>query len=96
MELKEINEIITKAIETYGQDPQIWMTIEEMSELGNALAKYRRNRVTKSDICEEIADVLIMCIQMSKIFGEERVKQMFEDKLIRLKERLSRYGDNNK
>lgn len=88
MELKEINEIITKAIETYGQDPQIWMTIEEMSELGNDLAKYRRNRVTKSDICEEIADVLIMCIQMSKIFGEERVKQMFEDKLIRLKERL--------
>lgn len=46
MEQKEINEIITKAIETYGQDPQIWMTIEEMSELGNALAKYRRNRVT--------------------------------------------------
>lgn len=88
MELKEINEITTKAIETYGQDPQIWMTIEEMSELGNALAKYRRNRVTKSDICEEIADVLIMCIQMSKIFGEKQVKQMFEDKLIRLKERL--------
>ena len=89
MEQKEINEIINKAIETYGQDPQIWMTIEEMSELGNALAKYRRNRVTKSDICEEIADVLIMCIQMSKIFGEKRVKQMFEDKLIRLKERLN-------
>ena len=88
MELKEINEITTKAIETYGQEPQIWMTIEEMSELGNALAKYRRDRVTKSDICEEIADVLIMCIQMSKIFGEDRVKQMFEDKLIRLKERL--------
>lgn len=88
MELKEINEITTKAIETYGQDPQIWMTIEEMSKLGNALAKYRRNRVTELDICEEIADVLIMCIQMSKIFGEERVKQMFEDKLKRLKERL--------
>lgn len=88
MEQKEINEIITKAIETYGQDPQIWMTIEEMSELGNALAKYRRNRVAEWEICEEIADVLIMCIQMSKIFGEERVKQMFEDKLIRLKERL--------
>ena len=88
MELKEINDITTKAIETYGQDPQIWMTIEEMSELSNALAKYRRNRVTELDICEEIADVLIMCIQMSKIFGEERVKQMFEDKLKRLKERL--------
>lgn len=88
MELKEINEITTKAIETYGQDPQIWMTIEEMSELGNALAKYRRNRVTEWEICEEIADVLIMCIQMSKIFGEDRVKQMFEDKLKRLKERL--------
>ena len=88
MDQKEINEITTKAIETYGQEPQIWMTIEEMSELGNALAKYRRDRVTKSDICEEIADVLIMCIQMSKIFGEDRVKQMFEDKLIRLKESL--------
>ena len=88
MEQKEINEITTKAIETYGQNQQIWMTIEEMSELSNALAKYRRNRVTELDICEEIADVLIMCIQMSKIFGEERVKQMFESKLKRLKERL--------
>lgn len=88
MELKEINDITTKAIETYGQDPQIWMTIEEMSELGNALAKYRRNRVTESDVCEEIADVLIMCIQISKIFGEDLVKQMFEYKLKRLKERL--------
>jgi hypothetical protein len=61
--------ILEKAIDTYGNESQVDMAIEEMSELTKALLKYRRAlkgntdiSVSKahSDILEEIADVEIM------------------------------------
>ncbi len=70
------------------------MAIEEMSELSNALAKYRRGRVTKKDVCEEIADVAIMIIQLSKIFGPDDVSDYFERKLDRLDKRLTKYKNS--
>lgn len=70
------------------------MTIEEMSELGNALAKYRRGRVTREDVCEEIADVTIMMIQLSKIFGPDDISDYLESKLDRLDKRLAKYRNN--
>ena len=91
MEAKEINETLTDAIETYGKDDQIWMAIEEMSELSNALAKYRRGRVTKEDVCEEIADVEIMCHQMVIIFGVTNVTEILQTKMERLKNRLEKH-----
>ena len=94
MDAQEINKILTDAIEIYGEDSQIWMTIEEMSELGNALAKYRRGRVTREDICEEIADVIIMMIQLSKIFDQDYISNYLESKLDRLDKRLAKYRNN--
>ena len=94
MNIQEINKILTDAIEIYGEDSQIWMTIEEMSELGNALAKYRRGRVTREDVCEEIADVAIMMIQLSKIFGPDDISDYLKSKLDRLDKRLTKYRNN--
>ena len=94
MNAQEINEILTDVIYTYGEDSQIWMAIEEMSELSNALAKYRRGRVTHEDVCEEIADVAIMIIQLSKIFGPDDVSDYFERKLDRLDKRLTKYKNS--
>ena len=94
MNAQEINKILTDAIYIYGEDSQIWMAIEEMSELSNALAKYRRGRVTREDVCEEIADVAIMIIQLSKIFGSDDVSDYFESKLDRLDKRLTKYKNN--
>lgn len=94
MNIQEINEILTDVIYTYGEDSQIWMAIEEMSELSNALAKYRRGRVTNEDVCEEIADVAIMIIQLSKIFGPDDVSDYFESKLDRLDKRLAKYRNS--
>lgn len=94
MNTQEINKILTDTIYTYGEDSQIWMAIEEMSELSNALAKYRRNRVTNEDVCEEIADVAIMIIQLSKIFGPDDVSDFFERKLDRLDKRLTKYRNS--
>lgn len=94
MNTQEINEILTDVIYTYGEDSQIWMAIEEMSELSNALAKYRRGRVTREDVCEEIADVAIMMIQLSKIFGPDNVSDYLKSKLDRLDKRLAKYKNN--
>ena len=94
MNIQEINKILTDAIEIYGEDSQIWMTIEEMSELSNALAKYRRGRATREDVCEEIADVAIMMIQLSKIFGSDDISDYLKNKLDRLDKQLAKYRNN--
>ena len=94
MNIQEINKTLTDAVEIYGKDNQIWMAIEEMSELGNALAKYRRGRVTRKDVCEEIADVAIMMIQLSKIFGPDNVSDYLKSKLDRLNKRLAKHRNN--
>ena len=91
MNTQEINKILTDAIYIYGTEAQIWMAIVEMSELSNALAKYRRGRVTREDVCEEIADVEIMCYQMAIIFGVTNVTEILQTKMERLKNRLEKH-----
>ena len=94
MNIQEINKTLTDAIKIYGEDSQIWMAIEEMSELSNALAKYRRGRVTREDVCEKIADVAIMMIQLSKIFGQNDISDYLESKLDRLDKQFTKYRNN--
>lgn len=70
---------------------QAAMVVEECSELTNAICKFRRGRVGEDDIITEIADVMIMCEQLSNYFGKEKVALERERKLTRLEERLSKY-----
>lgn len=87
------NEIIKKAIETYGIDAQCLMAIEEMSELTKAICKESRARgkdnyvLVLANLAEEIADVRIMLDQLCIIFGID-TKEIENNKLLRLKERL--------
>lgn len=82
--------ILQKALDTYGQWPQILMCVEECAELTNALAKLSRNRVTTMDIITELADVSIMVDQLSMMFGEELFHKERERKIIRLNDRLAK------
>lgn len=86
--MSEFNNIIKAAIQTYGKENQIMILFEEMAELQNALCKIARGRDNADHVCEEIADVLIMCYQMAAIYGEERVTQWVSFKMNRLKNRL--------
>lgn len=61
-----------RAIEIYGFPAQAAMVVEECSELTNAICKFRRGRVGEDDIITEIADVMIMCEQLSNYFGKEK------------------------
>lgn len=71
---KEFDETIRLAITTYGKETQTQMLFEEMSELQNALCKLARGRDTADHVCEEIADVMIMCIQIAHIYEAKRVE----------------------
>lgn len=85
---KEFDEVIKLAIKTYGKEAQTQMLFEEMAELQNAICKLNRGRGTAGDVCEEIADVMIMCLQMAQIYGPKAVEQMAQYKMRRLKDRL--------
>lgn len=85
---EEFDETIRRAIKTYGKDSQTQMLFEEMAELQDALCKLSRGRDTRANVCEEIADVLIMCLQMAQIYGPKAVENWINIKINRLKNRL--------
>lgn len=88
------DDILKKAIESYGEDKQVDMCLEEMSELAKALLKLRRSDEQEgltmvarlADVLEELADVQIMLDQMRIIYGSTEAEE--ETKLRRLAERL--------
>ena len=70
-------EIYQKCIDVWGEDAQIKMCIEEMSELTKELCKnWRKDKANTAEqidhICEEIADVQNMAYQMQMIFGDRK------------------------
>lgn len=85
---EEFDETILRAIKTYGKDSQTQKLFEEMAELQDALCKLARGRDTRAHVCEEIADVLIMCLQMAQIYGPKAVENWINIKINRLKNRL--------
>ena len=78
-------DILNKAIDKYGTSGQIDKSIEEMSELTKALLKERYARMTNShneaidNVCEELADAVIMLNQLVLIFTERYLAFSRED-----------------
>lgn len=77
-----------KALYAYGIESQKWMLIEECGELTEAIAKYRRNRISSDAVITELVDVHIMIEQMACFFGLVEFYEEKERKLSRLKKRL--------
>lgn len=82
--------VMIDALEYYGNDPQVDVAIEEMSELIKELLKNRRGKENRSMIADEMADVYIMLEQLKFIFGinETELKVNAEFKIQRLKNRI--------
>lgn len=83
--------IYKSAIMTYGEIAQIDVAIEEMSELIQALSKYKRGK--EHNVEEEIADVCIMMDQLKLIFDNRKVQKIKRRKIARLGSRLQ--NDNS-
>ena len=84
------NEIYEKAIETYGENAQLDMVIEEMSELIKEICKRKRGKDNHAEIVEEVADVLIMIEQLKIIcqIGSKELNEIKWEKIKRLNERI--------
>lgn len=83
--------IINKIINKYGKKAQVLQTVEEMSELTKELIKnINRGKDNESDITLEIADVLIMIMQLVEIYNidGDKVLGAMEYKLLRQQERM--------
>lgn len=95
---------IKQIAEYYGTNNQLVQMAEESAELGQAALKYRRAhyispidleamRITRQNLEEEMADVLIMVDQICHNLGcEDRVKEIVIEKLDRQLERMGKAG----
>lgn len=92
MEYRIDNEVLQKAIDTYGINAQKVMLFEEMSELQKEVCKTMRGADNRAELVDEIADVYIMLEQIKLMEGicDGTVQHFINKKIERLKERISK------
>lgn len=83
------------ALAKWGMVPQLYVAIEEMSEVIKSLTKFMRDPDHMDDampsIIEEVADATIMLEQLRLIFGiNDEVCEAMDAKIERLKEKVSK------
>ena len=98
--VEQNREFYQRCIDVWGEDAQIKMCIEEMSELTKELCKNWRKSTKDTPeqlqhICEEIADVQNMIDQMQLIFGVEKVETIRKEKIERTQKRLDEETNKN-
>lgn len=86
-----INPVLKRALQTWGEQPQMLMVIEEMSELMKEILKnISRKKDNIAAIIEETADVEIMLEQLKENYQiEEQVAAYKADKIKVIEQRLN-------
>lgn len=92
---EERRDTYNAALAKWGMVPQLYVAIEEMSEVIKALTKFMRDPDRMEDaissIIEEVADATIMLEQLRLIFGiNDEVCEAMDAKIERLKERVGK------
>ncbi len=88
--VQDSNILYEQAVKKWGADFQVDMMIEECAELIQSLCHYKRDKVSVQKVYDEFADVEIMSAQMRICFGNYRINQAKELKLLRLKQKIER------
>ena len=88
--------VLIDAIKTFGEEHQLKIAIEEMSELTKAICKtLRSDRKTVEDyeaVCEEMADVIIMINQLKLIYNNiDGVEWWVNEKIERLERTIEEH-----
>ena len=89
-------EVYSTAISRWGKEAQMWMVVEEFSELLKEMCKERRGKRDPEAIADEIADSAIMLEQLCMIFDiEDAVREHIDRKIARLRVRLCMVEQHN-
>ena len=80
------DEVVFKAIKTFGGDMQKIVAMEELAELQQALSKDIRGK--EHNVEEEIADVTIMLWQLGVMYDKKKIEEWIDKKIERLEKRL--------
>jgi hypothetical protein len=101
--MTDTGKLYWSAIETFGEDLQIAVTIEEMAELTKELCKAQRVTFVArgglgdglidnhDEIAEEIADVQIALEELEQLYGaKKKVQKIRQQKLARLEMRIEK------
>ena len=106
LDIEKINSAYEKLATAFGEENEIRMCIEEMSELTKELCKYMRYLnapdiqeddkkklldTVKENIIEETADVLLCAGQIKQMFGCEQVEKMMMYKIERGEKQAEQY-----
>lgn len=87
--------VFERAFRRFGEEKQIVVAIEEMTECQKELCKFLRGTGNAGALAEEIADALIGLEEMVWFFGlEEMVRLQKARKLLRLESKIEG-GDEN-
>lgn len=85
---KDIANVYTRALNTWGVDMQIDIFVEEAAEAIQAISHYRRGRCDLATVCGELSDLQVMLNQMKIVYGAERFDRIFAEKVIILDAKL--------
>jgi NTP pyrophosphatase (non-canonical NTP hydrolase) len=87
------NPVLKRALETWGEQAQMLMVVEEMSELMKEILKnINRKKNNIDEIIEETADVEIMLEQLKENYQiVEKVEAYKKDKIKIIEQRLDNW-----
>lgn len=88
-----IDPVLKRALKTWGEEPQMLMVVEEMSELMKEVLKnINRKKDNIAEIIEETADVEIMLTQLKENYHIfEQVESYKKNKIKKIEERLNQW-----
>ena len=91
---KQRVEVYARALDHFGEENQLVVALEELSECQKEICKTLRGYCDVNHLSEEIADSLIMLEQVIYIFGLEcMVSREMDRKVKRLEDRISRRAE---
>ena len=88
--IDDVQYTVNSMLDKFGEDSQIDVSIEEMSELIKELIKYKRSKIhsrekqaaSREHVVEEIGDVMFMMEYLKTIFKitDEEIQNIIEEK----------------
>lgn len=83
-----MEQLYRATLDQWGEEAQYDQAVEECAELIAALKHFRRGKVGRQAVIDELADVTLMLGQLTWMFGTDLVEESVQKKLEKLNKLL--------